>query len=293
MKEEASMGRTDRMPRTGARALFALLLPALGGFARCGGATTPVSSTSTDAGGEELVFQDEFDGPAGQLPDAAKWSFDVGGSGWGNQQLEYDSDRAENASLDGAGHLAITAIAESYQGHSYTSARIKTLGLFAHEHGRFEARIKMPTGQGLWPAFWMLGSDFGQVGWPACGEIDVMEYKGQEPSIIHGSLHGPGYSGGAAKTQSYALAGGARFDEDWHVFSIEWSSGRIAFLVDGATYQTVTSDQVPSGEWVFEQPFFIILDLAVGGDYVGSPNSSTRFPQTLLVDYVHVWAAGP
>jgi beta-glucanase (GH16 family) len=240
--------------------------------------------------GWELVWADEFDGPAGQKPDPAKWTYDVGGGGWGNQQLEYNTDRTENVSLDGDGHLAIVARQEDYEGSAYTSARIKTQGLFTLAYGRVEARIKLPTGPGIWPAFWMLGDDVDTVSWPQCGEIDVMEYRGQEPEVVHGSLHGPGYSAGGALTQSFSLNDGSRFDEDFHVFSVEWDLGRIAFFVDGQVYQVLTTRQVPgSGEWVYDHPVFLILNVAVGGTFVGDPSDSTMFPQTMLVDYVRVY----
>ena len=240
-----------------------------------------------------LVWQDEFEGPAGQLPDSLKWQFDVGGWGWGNNQLEYDTDRPENCSLDGDGHLAIVARQEYYQGRSYTSARINTNGRFQATRGRFEARLRLPVGQGLWPAFWMLGSNFGTVGWPACGEIDIMEYRGQQPYVVHGSLHGPGYSGGEALTSSYTRRG-AGFDRDFHVFTVDWDEAGITWKVDGIRYRTVTPDDLPPGtDWVFDHPFFLILNVAVGGNYVGPPDETTRFPQTMLVDWVRVYQAAP
>ena len=239
----------------------------------------------------KLIWQDEFDGPAGQSPSARNWRYDVG-TDWGNAQLEYDTARPVNASLDGAGHLALTARKEAYLGRNYTSARINTLGLFEQARGRFEARIKMPSGRGLWPAFWMLGSNFAKVGWPQCGEIDIMEYRGQEPGLIHGSLHGPGFSGGGALTRTFEL-GGARFDDDFHVFAVEWSADRITWFVDGSAYESVTPENLPSSDrWVFNQPFFIILNVAVGGNYVGPPGAATAFPQTMTVDYVRVYGVG-
>ena len=238
-----------------------------------------------------LVWQDEFDGPVDQSPDSDNWTFDVGGHGWGNQQLEFDTDRVENVSLDGDGHLRIIALEENYGGREYTSGRIKTQGKFSQTYGRFEARIKMPLGQGLWPAFWLLGSDIGSVGWPRCGEIDIMEYRGQVPGTANGALHGPGYSGGEALHSSYTLSG-AGFHEDFHVFAVEWTRDSIRWQVDGNTYMTLGPGDLPSGtDWVFDHPFFIILNLAVGGNYVGSPDASTVFPQTLLIDWVRVYAA--
>ena len=233
-----------------------------------------------------LVWSEEFDGPAGQLPAPSRWAFDVG-TDWGNRQLEFDTDRAENVSLDGDGNLAITARREPYQGSQFTSGRIKTQGRFERQGGRFEARINLPSGRGVWPAFWLLGADFETVGWPLCGEIDVMEFRGQEPSVIHGSLHGPGYSGGGAVTSSHTLDN-ARFDTDFHVFAVEWTSDRIAWFVDDLLYQSVTRADVP-GTWVFDHPFFILLNVAVGGDFIGPPDPDTIFPQTMLVDWVRVY----
>lgn len=235
-----------------------------------------------------LVWEDEFAGDAGLPPDAAKWRYDVG-EDWGNAQLEYDTDRTENAALDGAGHLVLTARKETFNGRNYTSARLITRGLFDQARGRFEARMKLPRGRGLWPAFWLLGSNFENVGWPACGEIDIMEYRGQEPDVVHGSLHGPGYSGGSAITRSFD-SGGPGFDADFHVFAVEWDSDRITWFVDGRIYQVVTPKDLPVGaRWVFQGPAFLIVNLAVGGAYVGAPDASTTFPQTLVVDWVRVY----
>lgn len=240
----------------------------------------------------ELAWQDEFDGPAGQRPDSSRWTYDIG-TDWGNAQLEFDTARPENVSLDGAGRLAITARKESYQGQGYTSGRINTNGRFEQTGGRFEARIRVPTGQGLWPAFWLLGSNFATAGWPGCGEIDAMEYRGQEPDILHGSLHGPGYSGGSAVTRRYAVPGG-RLDTDFHIYAVEWTSNRITWSLDETVYFTVTPADLPnSARWVFDHPHFIILNLAVGGHFVGAPDADTVFPQNLLVDYVRVYRRSP
>ncbi len=236
-----------------------------------------------------LVWEDEFEGPAGELPDSTKWRFDIG-TDWGNAQLEYDTNRPENACLDGQGHLAITARKENYAGCAYTSARINTAGLFEMAYGRFEARIKLPIGKGIWPAFWLLGANFAQVGWPACGEIDIMEYRGQEPQIVHGSLHGPGYSGGNAITKSYRLAGNEAFSDDFHIFAVEWHPNSITWYVDDVAFQKITPADLPPGKrWVFDHPFFIILNVAVGGHFVGPPDSTTVFPQTMLIDWVRVY----
>lgn len=239
----------------------------------------------------QLVWEDNFAGAAGEAPDATKWKHDIGigpgNDGWGNNELEYYTDRRENAALDGAGNLAITARSESFAGRAFTSARLNTKGVFEQAYGRFEARIKMPWGPGIWPAFWMLGANIDQVPWPKCGEIDIMEYRGQETNLIHGSLHGPGYSGGAAITKSYGFTNN-RFDVDFHVFAVEWGEDYIDYYVDDTLYQRIKPEDVP-GEWVYNQPFYIILNVAVGGNYVGFPTPQTPFPQTMLVDYVKVY----
>ncbi len=269
------------------RALPAVVLLVV---AVCGSAC----QSEDDAVAWNLAWEDEFSGPANQLPDSTKWRFDVGGDGWGNNQLEYDTDRPENVSLDGAGHLAITARKELYLGNEYTSGRINTRGFFSQERGKFEARIRLPVGQGIWPAFWLLGGNFESVGWPRCGEIDIMEYRGQQPAVLHGSLHGPGYSGGSALTSRYTLPGGQAFNDGFHVFSVEWDEKLIAWYMDGTRYLTITPDDLPgSSAWVFDHPFFIILNVAVGGNFVGPPNASTTFPQTMLVDWVRVYRRGP
>ncbi len=248
-----------------------------------------------------LVWQDEFEGAAGTSPNPGYWDHDVGGGGWGNDQLEFNTARPENVSLDGLGHLAITARKEAYQGRAYTSARITTRARFEQGLGRWEARIRLPSGMGIWPAFWLLGASYPQVGWPACGEIDIMELRGQAPGAVNGSLHATGFSGGSAITAQYTCQVPPTcatppctplcpFDEDFHVFAVEVEANRIRFEVDGAIYHEVRQDLRPLGSsWPFGKPFFVILNVAVGGSYVGAPDVSTVFPQTMLVDYVRYY----
>jgi beta-glucanase (GH16 family) len=242
----------------------------------------------------QLVWRDEFNGPNGSLPDPARWTYDLGGGGWGNQELESYTDRPVNVNVED-GHLVIVARAEKYTGRDgitrpYTSARIKTRGLFSQAYGRFEARIKIPRGQGLWPAFWMLGSNFGRTPWPDAGEMDIMENIGKEPGTIHGTVHGPGYSGDRGLTGSFTLPDGARFADAFHVFALEWEPARIRFYADGTLYKTVSPADLPAGaRWVFDHPFFIILNVAVGGHWPGSPDATTVFPEKMLVDYVRVY----
>lgn len=240
-----------------------------------------------------LVWEDDFLGSAGTKPDPSRWVHDIGGSGWGNAQLEYDSNSTDNVAIDGEGHLLITARQQSISTNHFTSGRIKTLGLFSQKYGRVEALIKLPAGRGIWPAFWMLGADQPTAGWPDCGEIDILEMRGQEPSVIIGSLHGPGYSGGASISSRLRLTEG-RFDTDFHLFAVEWDPNRITFLVDDEPYQTVTAGTVlAKGRWVFDHDFFLLLNVAVGGNFVGSPDATTTFPQSMVVDFVRVYRRSP
>ncbi|WP_091141350.1 glycoside hydrolase family 16 protein [Flavobacterium caeni] len=233
----------------------------------------------------QLVWHDEFDGTAGSLPDDTKWGFDLGNNnGWGNQELEVYTNNPENVSLDGNGNLVITAIKN---GNSFTSARVKTQEKFAQAYGRFEARLKTPYGPGVWPAFWMLGDNVGEVGWPMCGEIDIMEMRGQAPSTVLGTVHGPGYSAGNAISGSYTLQAN-RFDLDYHVFAVEWTPNQLDFFVDGYLFKRITPQDTP-GQWVYDHPFFMILNVAVGGTFAGFPTDQTPFPQKMTIDYVRVY----
>lgn len=236
-----------------------------------------------------LTWSDEFNGSEGQLPDAAKWTYDIGtgNGGWGNQELQYYTNRPENVSLDGKGNLVITALRENYKGSPFTSARITTEGKFAQKHGRWEAKIKTPYGPGMWPAFWMLGENIKTTPWPQCGEIDIMEMRGQEPNIIHGSIHGPGYSGGSAITNNYTSLN-SRFDTNFNIFAVEWDENKIDYFINDYLYARINKTDVP-GQWVYDQPFFMIFNLAIGGNFVGFPTSQTPFPQKMIIDYVKVY----
>ncbi|WP_400074919.1 family 16 glycosylhydrolase [Winogradskyella sp. R77965] len=269
-----------------------ICLPVLLGFIMIF-SSCDTDETQTVTNFDNLVMEDGFT-TAGAL-DSNLWNFDIGNGaaegipGWGNNELQYYTDRAENAVVEN-GMLKITARQESFEGLGYTSARIQTKGKFQQKHGRFEARIQLPWGQGLWPAFWMLGDDNnGSEVWPQIGEIDIMENRGQEPTLINGSVHGPGYSGGEAITKAFELEND-RFDTGFHVFGIEWGENYINYYVDDVLYNQITPDDV-NGEWVFNDEFYIIINVAVGGNYVGSPNASTVFPQEMLVDYVRVYSA--
>lgn len=236
----------------------------------------------------QLVMQDEFN-VDGQ-PNANLWGYNIGTgqNGWGNNELQFYTDRAKNVTVKD-GNLVITADRESFSGAQYTSARLLTKGKFDQTYGRFEARMQLPWGQGIWPAFWMLGADIDTNAWPNCGEIDIMELRGQNPTVLIGSIHGPGYSGGQAISKSYNLKND-RFDTGFHIFGVEWGPDYINFYVDNVLYNQIKPSDL-TGPWVFNKPFFIIMNIAVGGNFVGSPNDQTVFPQTMLVDYVRVYKA--
>ena len=292
----------DTRPVSGRGAARVVLGAGLLGLAACGSSASvdrPPAAPTPPSGAFVLVWSDEFLGPSGALVDATRWVFDIGGGGWGNQELQTYTDRARNASLDGDGALAIRALRETFTGpdgitREYTSARLKTQGTFAQAYGRFEARLRVPEGQGLWPAFWMLGADIPAVGWPRCGEIDIMENIGREPTVVHGTLHGPGYSGAQGIGGAYTLPDGMPFADAFHVFAVEWEPSAVRWSVDGVVYQTRTPADLPPGQrWVFDHPFFLILNVAVGGSWPGNPDASTALPQEMLVDYVRVYERRP
>jgi beta-glucanase (GH16 family) len=230
-----------------------------------------------------LDWSDEFDGAT---LDHTKWVEETGGGGWGNNELEYYTARPENVRVVD-GKLVIEARREQYENRAYTSARIKTAGLNERTYGRYEARMKLPKGQGVWPAFWMLGNDINTSGWPRAGEIDIMENIGKEPAKVFGTMHGPGYSGVNGFSANSSLASGI-FADDYHVFAVEWEPNEVRWYRDGILYSTAKPSLV-SGDWVFAHPFFVLLNLAVGGDWPGAPDASTMLPQQMLVDYVRVY----
>ncbi|MFC2137494.1 family 16 glycosylhydrolase [Bacteroidota bacterium] len=234
----------------------------------------------------QLVWADEFDYEG--LPDNNRWTFEIGGHGWGNNEWEYYTDRIENAEVKD-GLLTITAIKEDYSGSEYTSARLVTLEKFSFKYGKIEARIKLPYGQGIWPAFWMLGNTFETDGWPACGEIDIMEMIGgtNNDNTIHGTVHWDNNGQHAMYGNSETLSSGI-FADDFHVFSVEWDSDKIVWKLDGTQYHVI--DITPADLSEFRDEFFIILNLAVGGNWPGYPDESTVFPQTFEIDYVRVYS---
>lgn len=233
----------------------------------------------------QIVWSDEFNGTE---IDSSKWSFEIGrgDNGWGNSELQYY--KAENSQITD-GKLIITAKKEDFNGANYTSSRIITRGKFDFTYGKVEVRAKLPKGQGIWPAIWMLGSNIGSVGWPKCGELDIMELLGHEPNKIYGTAHGPGYSGSSGIGENYTLPSG-NFNEEFHIFKTEWDNEGIKWFVDDICYHTLTKSEADSrGGWVFNNDFFILLNLAVGGAWPKNPDSTTTFPQTMEVDYVRVW----
>jgi beta-glucanase (GH16 family) len=257
-------------------------------------ATAQTNTAQLAPAGWHLSWSDEFNGPDGSAVDSSKWVLETGGGGWGNNELESYTARPQNAFLQG-GHLVIKALEEKYTGadgipRNYTSARLKTQGKFSQAYGRFEARIKIPRGQGIWPAFWMLGDNIEKVPWPSGGEIDIMENIGKEPSMVHGTIHGPGYSGDKGIGSPYALSADQKFADDFHLYAVEWEPDAIRFYVDDHLYATRAPAELPKGtKWVYDHPFFMLLNVAVGGDWPGNPDSTTVFPQTMLVDYVRVY----
>ena len=275
--------------------------------------------TQTVATFTNLTMSDEFDVEG--APNSEIWNYDTGTGidGWGNNELQYYTDRSENVTVQN-GLLVISAIEENYNGSSFTSTKLVTKGKFSQAYGRFEARIKVPGGSGLWPAFWLLGENVDVDGWSQCGEIDIMEYRRQEPTKVSGSIHGPGYSGltdpQGQVTKSYDL-GNDRYDAGFHVFGIEWSPDYINYYIDDVLYNQITPSDIEvtpadavyilndgvaatadtegipgtdiTGDWVFNKPFYIIINLAVGGNFPGNPDSGETFPQNMLVDYVRVY----
>ena len=246
-----------------------------------------------DASRWKLVWSDEFNAADGTAPDPTKWNFDLGGEGWGNKELESYTSRPVNVQQKG-GNLVITALKEDYTGkdgvaHPYTSARIKTKGLFSQAYGRLEARMQLPLGKGIWPAFWMLGDDIGTAGWPKAGEIDIMENIG-EAGRVYSTLHGPEYSGAKGISAKYDLPAGEVVNTGFHVYAVEWSPNKIRFYFDDKLIAERTPADLPAGaKWVYDHPFFVILNMAVGGAWPGNPDETTAFPQKMLVDYVRVY----
>jgi beta-glucanase (GH16 family) len=252
---------------------------------------TPTTAvTTTPSADWKLVWSDEFDGPDGSRVNNDFWTPEQGGSGWGNNELEYYTSHVENAYLEN-GSLVIEARKEQFGGNAYTSARLVTRGKAAWTYGRFEIRAKLPKGQGIWPAIWLMPDTNTYGNWPAGGEVDIMELLGHAPATVYGTLHwgNPHASSG----KSFTLVGVPDFSEEYHVFTLEWEPGEFRWYVDGVQYHTVNKWMTSSPGAVFpapfDKPFYVILNVAVGGSWPGSPDSTTIFPQKMYVDYVRVY----
>lgn len=269
-----------------------------------------LSSANNQAGVSDtskwkLVWSDEFNSKAGTAPDSSVWGQEIGDGtlngipGWGNDELEYYTGGAANAATDGNGSLQITTKAADgtlmcyYGPCKYTSARLLTKNCFEVAYGRVEARIKVPRGSGLWPAFWMLGTDIDQVNWPQTGEIDIMEHVGRVPNQVFGTLHGPGYSGGQSYGGVYDL--GKPVADEYHTFAVEWQPDRIVWFIDGIQYFAATPEDafLQGKQWVFNHPFFVLLNVAVGGNFGGAVGPDTIFPQSTAIDYVRLYQVKP
>ncbi len=251
--------------------------------------------SSPPAPAPKLVWSDEFTGTAGAPPNPAYWTPQLGGSGWGNNELECYTDSRDNSALDGQGDLVITALAQTgtlcsdQKKNNYTSARLSTQGLKAFQYGTIEVRAQMPTGAGIWPAIWALGANHATIGWPSSGEIDVSEVVGFQPSVVNGSVHGPITATNPYKLTSHVTLP-APVSNAFHIYSATWSATGISFSIDGQVYYSVSkADVTKLGGWVFDQPFYLLLNVAVGGNWPGSPNATTTWPQRMLVDYVRVY----
>lgn len=273
---------------------LAIILIAMLFLASCNAITKPAPITidgRQDPPGK-LIWSDEFNGSDATPPDPNIWTSNYGGNGWGNKQLEYDTNN-KNAYQDGQGNLVIETDKANpdglkcwYGSCQYTSARISTSTHFSFTYGRLEARIKIPTGQGIWPAFWLLGNNIKSAGWPNCGEIDVMEDKGSEPSHTRGAAHGPD---GFTKDLSSDLPLG-HYADSFHTFALQWEPDRLSFFVDDINYGILNKADVKPQDWVFNHPFNIILNVAAGGTWIGNPDVSTVFPQKMDIDYVRLYS---
>ena len=250
---------------------------------------TPPASVTAPLAPRKLVWADEFD-QAG-LPDSTKWGYDVGGNGWGNNELQfYTARRAENARVEN-GKLVIEARKENYQGKNYTSARLLTRGKTTWTYGRIEAMAKLPKGVGTWPAVWMLGKNISTAGWPRGGEIDIMEHVGYDEGTVHGTIHSEAYNH-VKNTQKGKQITVPDVTQAYHLYAIEWTANRIDFYVDNQKYNTVDKAILGNSEaqWPFDQPFVLLLNVAVGGNWGGQKGVDENiWPQRMEVDYVRVY----
>ena len=250
-------------------------------------ATAGLASYQT-FGGWKLVWSDEFNNDS---IDTNHWQFETGNhNGWGNQELEFYTDRPDNAYVSN-GVLHIVARQESTNGFAYTSARMKSEGLFAQKYGRFEFRAKFPQGKGYWPALWLMPQDSPYGGWPSCGEIDIVENKGDYPAVVQGTIHYAGPDGGHRQETAlytFPVGNGAG---NFHTYDLDWTTNSISWYVDNQLYETQTNWSTADAPYPapFDQPFYIIMNLAIGGQYDGNPDTNTVFPGEMQVDYVRVY----
>jgi beta-glucanase (GH16 family) len=255
---------------------------------------SPASALASD---QTLIWSDEFDQAENSAPNPTKWVYELGANGWGNRELETYTDSRENSFIvaDPAATDGKALVIRARDSHGiYTSARLTTQGKFTCRYGRIEARAKCPGAKGLWPAFWMLGENIATVHWPHCGEIDIMEMVGELPAKNLGTIHGPGYSGAHGISGHYNLPTGESFDQAYHVFAVDWTPDKIVWSVDDHVYHTVTPASLPAGtHWVYNQPFYLLVNLAVGGNLPGPPDDQTRLPHDLTLDYVRVYGSSP
>jgi beta-glucanase (GH16 family) len=260
-------------------------------------ATLPVAAQKAIPTNWQLSWSDEFNAPNGSAPDPAKWNIVTGGKGFGNNELETYTNRPANVHQQN-GNLVITAQKEDLTGpdgvpRHYTSARLNTQNHFAQKYGRFEARIQLPTGKGIWPAFWLLGDNHETAPWPNCGEIDILETIGA-PDTMYSTIHGPGYSGGKGISAKFPLPAGESVHDGFHLYAVEWAPDDIKFFFDSHLIAHRTPvDLPPNTTWAYDHPFYILLNLAVGGNWPGNPDGTTFFPQQMLIDYVHVYSKKP
>lgn len=258
------------------------MLAAAAGLGAAGLGAIGLGAAELVLGGPSYTFADDFDGPAGSAPDPSRWAYDLGGGGWGNDELETYTSSRENSFLDGNGNLVIRVTKTVGQGTTtYRSARLKTLGKFSQYHGTFEARIKVDPQQGTWPAWWMMGANIGTVGWPKCGEVDILENFGGSADVVT-SVHTLS-SGGGTYTKRAATA----VDSTWHIWRVHWARTGFTFFKDGTRYMDVGPSHVPNWPFSSGVPMFMLLNLAVGG--AAGSAASANFPVDMLVDYVRVW----
>lgn len=292
------------MPRFKVRIFFAALLSTVMTFSLL---SAPIASSAPKKN-LKLLWAEEFKGKAGSLPSSKNWTYDIGGGGWGNSERQYYTKDTKNVALDGKGNLVITAtrISNDYLEQlsdapgtedilnrcsecQFTSARIKSARKVSFMYGRIEARIKLPQGIGTWPAFWMLGTDLLEgSSWPESGEIDIMEFRGDLPERSTSAVHGPGYSGGGYVGGAYENF--KSLSDDYHVFAVEWRKNYLEFSVDGQVHTVITKPSIRGNRWVFNQPFFLILNLAMGGTYAGEYIDPYVFEAKYAIDYIRFYS---